>query len=374
MATLSAYASDSVTVAATSELIGIARRAAAGRLQTGTGGNISIRVAGRNEVVIKPSGVGFAECDHDNLLVVDLDGNILKGDAKPSKDMAFHLGIYRVRDDVGGIVHVHSPWATGWAASGRARAADGALRQAEAHPIVPTGPGGGAQRPEDIVAEFRSPGAAALLAEHGSVGVGKTLLAALHVAELIEETAQVAALARLRQGRRRRRSAALRGAPGGLGVRARDRPRHLRRPGAGGRPRRRDRRPGLRAAAGARSRRRRRPRAGCESLVAGRRVRRARSARPPVGRGRPAAGSAPPASTRPRARSCRSTRAAPRSARASCTTTAAPARRPRPQRRRPRTRRRRRGCNASYASAKILWLREHAPAIGIAARRALYQT
>lgn len=200
MATLSTYTSDSVAVAATSELIGIARRAAAGRLQTGTGGNISIRVAGRNEVVIKPSGVGFAECDHDNLLVVDLDGNILKGDAKPSKDMAFHLGIYRVRDDVGGIVHVHSPWATGWASCGLPFALPTVHSRDKLKriPIVPTGPGGGAQRPEDIVAEFRDPALrAALLAEHGSVGVGRTLLSALHVAELIEETAQVAALARL---------------------------------------------------------------------------------------------------------------------------------------------------------------------------------
>ena len=71
-------------------------------------------------------------------------------------------------------------------------------RQAEAHSrSFPPAPGGGAQRTEDIVAEFRDPALrAALLAEHGYDRRGRTLLAALHVAELIEETAQVAALAR----------------------------------------------------------------------------------------------------------------------------------------------------------------------------------
>lgn len=200
MAELTAYAPDALTSRATDELIAIAQRCSVRGLQTGTGGNISVRVAGRNEVIIKPSGVGFAECTAENLLVVDLHGAILRGTGKPSKDMGFHLGIYRVRDDVGGIVHVHSPWATAWASSGKAMPLPTVHARAKLKriPVIPTAPGGGAQREEEIMAEFSDPELkAALLADHGSVGVGKTLLAAQHVAELIEETAQVAAMARL---------------------------------------------------------------------------------------------------------------------------------------------------------------------------------
>lgn len=200
MAPLIPYAVDGLTLSATHELLRIARRAFDLRLQTGTGGNISIRVGNRNEVVIKPSGVGFAECNDDNLLVVNLDGKILKGHSKPSKDMGFHLAIYKVRHDVGGIVHVHSPWATGWASSGRemplptVHARDKLKRM----PLIPTAPGGGAQRTEDVIAEFSDPELrAALMAHHGAIGVGPTLLAAEEIAELIEETAQIAALAQL---------------------------------------------------------------------------------------------------------------------------------------------------------------------------------
>ncbi|MCU0804621.1 MAG: class II aldolase/adducin family protein [Burkholderiales bacterium] len=200
MATVTAYAADALAIAAAHELMAIARRAFEVGLQTGTGGNISIRVGTRSEVVIKPSGVGLVECNEDNLLIVDLAGNILKGTSKPSKDMDFHLGIYRVRDDVGGIVHVHSPWATAWASSGREMPLSTvhARDKLKRVPVIATQPGGGAQRAEEIVAEFRDPGLrAALLAHHGAVGVGRTLLDAEHVAELVEETAQVTAMARL---------------------------------------------------------------------------------------------------------------------------------------------------------------------------------
>jgi L-fuculose-phosphate aldolase/L-ribulose-5-phosphate 4-epimerase len=200
MAALTSWAADGLTVAAAHELMAVGRRAFAVGLQTGTGGNISIRVGNRNEVVVKPSGVGLAECNEDNLLVVDLDGNILKGHSKPSKDMGFHLAIYKVRDDVGGIVHVHSPWATGWASSGREMPLPTvhARDKLKRIPVIPLAPGGGAQRTEEVVAEFRDPELrAALMANHGTIGVGRTLLAAEHIAELIEETAQVAAMALL---------------------------------------------------------------------------------------------------------------------------------------------------------------------------------
>jgi L-ribulose-5-phosphate 4-epimerase len=200
MATVSAHPIDGLTIAATHELMAIARRAFALGLQSGTGGNISIRVGNRDQVVIKPSGVGLTECNEDNLLVVDLEGHILKGSAKPSKDMGFHLGIYRVREDVGGIVHAHSPWATAWASSGREMPLPTVHARSKLArlPLIPTAPGGGAQQADQIVAVFRDPALkAALLADHGAVGVGRTLLEAEHIAELIEETAHVAAMARL---------------------------------------------------------------------------------------------------------------------------------------------------------------------------------
>ena len=186
------------------ELMEVAKRAFNAHLQTGTGGNISARVAGSNVVVIKPSGVGFSECHPENLLVVDLEGKILKGSTKPSKDMPFHLGIYRVRPELNGIVHVHSPWATAWAVLGEEIPTLTVQSQSKFRkiPLVPGGPDGSKEGSESVINAFRDPAVlVATIQSHGAVGVGKTLLAAEELVELIEETAQIAMLIRLAKGK-----------------------------------------------------------------------------------------------------------------------------------------------------------------------------
>ncbi len=186
------------------ELMEIAKRAFNAHLQTGTGGNISARVAGSSVVVIKPSGVGFSECNPENLLVVDLEGKILKGSTKPSKDMPFHLGIYRVRPEINGIVHVHSPWATAWAVLGEEIPTMTVQSESKFGqiPLVPSGPDGNKEASESVINAFRDTAVfVATLQNHGAVGAGKTLLAAEEFVELIEETAQIAMLARLAKGK-----------------------------------------------------------------------------------------------------------------------------------------------------------------------------
>ena len=195
---------DDLTETKMRELIEVAKRAFHVHLQTGTGGNISVRVEGANHVVIKPSGVGFNGCTPDNLLVVDLEGKILQGSSKPSKDMPFHLGIYRVRPDVNGIVHVHSPWATAWASLGEEIPVLTLQSSSKLGriPLVPGGKDGSKEASEAVVEAFRTPSIlAATLQNHGAVGVGRTLLAAEEIAELIEETAHVAMLVRLAKNR-----------------------------------------------------------------------------------------------------------------------------------------------------------------------------
>jgi L-ribulose-5-phosphate 4-epimerase len=84
-----------------------------------TSGNISGRDPKTELVVIKPSGVMYADLSPDKMVVLDLNGNILEGNLKPSSDTATHLYIYRERQDVYGIVHTHSPFATAFAAVGK---------------------------------------------------------------------------------------------------------------------------------------------------------------------------------------------------------------------------------------------------------------
>jgi L-ribulose-5-phosphate 4-epimerase len=88
-------------------------------LVTFTWGNVSGIDREQNLVVIKPSGVPYEELKAEDLVVVDLEGNIIEGDLRPSSDTPTHLALYRAFPSIGGVVHTHSPWATSWAQAGR---------------------------------------------------------------------------------------------------------------------------------------------------------------------------------------------------------------------------------------------------------------
>ena len=88
-------------------------------LVTLTWGNVSGIDRERALVAIKPSGVSYEELTAADLVIVDLDGNVVEGDKRPSTDTPTHLALYRAFGEIGGIVHTHSTWATAWAQAQR---------------------------------------------------------------------------------------------------------------------------------------------------------------------------------------------------------------------------------------------------------------
>lgn len=73
-------------------------------------------------VVIKPSGVAYEDMSVEDMVTVDLDGNVLSGPhppRRPSTDTATHLALYRAFEDIGGVVHTHSTWGVAWAQAQR---------------------------------------------------------------------------------------------------------------------------------------------------------------------------------------------------------------------------------------------------------------
>jgi L-ribulose-5-phosphate 4-epimerase len=87
-------------------------------LATLTWGNASGLDRAEGVVAIKPSGVSYERMTAEDIVLVDLDGSVLEG-GRPSTDTPTHLALYRAFDQIGGIVHAHSSWATGWAQAGR---------------------------------------------------------------------------------------------------------------------------------------------------------------------------------------------------------------------------------------------------------------
>ncbi|HIZ44041.1 MAG TPA: L-ribulose-5-phosphate 4-epimerase [Firmicutes bacterium] len=84
-----------------------------------TWGNVSAIDRESGLVVIKPSGVDYATMKPEDMVVVDLDGNVVEGRLRPSSDTPTHVELYKAFPGVGGVVHTHSSWATSWAQAGR---------------------------------------------------------------------------------------------------------------------------------------------------------------------------------------------------------------------------------------------------------------
>ena len=84
-----------------------------------TWGNVSGIDREKGLFVIKPSGVEYDKLTPDDMVVVDLEGNVVEGHYKPSSDTPTHLALYRAFPELGGITHTHSNWATIYAQTGR---------------------------------------------------------------------------------------------------------------------------------------------------------------------------------------------------------------------------------------------------------------
>ena len=101
------------------EVLEANRALAAHQLVKLTSGNASGIDRERGVVVIKPSGVAYDQITAADMVVIDLEGNVMAGERRPSTDTPTHLALYRAFEGIGGVVHTHSTWATSWAQAGR---------------------------------------------------------------------------------------------------------------------------------------------------------------------------------------------------------------------------------------------------------------
>ncbi|MCC6603453.1 MAG: L-ribulose-5-phosphate 4-epimerase [Anaerolineae bacterium] len=161
-----------------------------------TSGNISARDPDSNLVVIKPSGIKFPDLRPENMVVVNIDGQIVEGSYKASSDTASHCYIYRHMPNVNGIVHTHSRFATAFATHGRSIPCITTAMGDEFGGDIPCGGFAliGGQEIGQIVVETlqgsRSP--ACLLQSHGVFTVGATAEKAVKAAVMTEDNAAIA--------------------------------------------------------------------------------------------------------------------------------------------------------------------------------------
>ena len=161
-------------------------------LITWTSGNVSGRDPETGHVVIKPSGVRYEAMSPEDMIVVDLDGNIIEGQLKPSVDAATHLYVYRQRPDVMGLVHTHSTFATAFAALGKPIPVYLTAIADEFGGPIPVGAYakiGGEEIGEEIVRSIGS-SRAILMRNHGVFTVGPDVMSAVKAAVMCEDVAR----------------------------------------------------------------------------------------------------------------------------------------------------------------------------------------
>ena len=162
-----------------------------------TGGNVSARDPQTGYVAIKPSGVHYTDLRPEHMVIVDLDGQRVEGDLKPSSDTASHLYIYRHRPDVNGVVHTHSPYATAFAAVNRPIPVYLTAIADEFGGPIPCGGFAliGSEAIGKVVLESIGDSQAVLLKNHGVFTVGRSVEAAVKAAVMVEDVAHTVWLA-----------------------------------------------------------------------------------------------------------------------------------------------------------------------------------
>lgn len=178
-------------------------------LVTFTWGNVSAIDRESSLFVIKPSGVAYDNLKPEDMVVIDLEGETVEGNYRPSSDTATHLELYRAFPEIGGIVHTHSTYATAWAQAGRDIPCYGTTHADYIYGEVPCVRCLTAEEIADdyerntgrlIAGEFvrlgKDPKAvpAVLCKNHGPFTWGKDAAEAVHNAVVLEEIAKMAYL------------------------------------------------------------------------------------------------------------------------------------------------------------------------------------
>jgi L-ribulose-5-phosphate 4-epimerase len=160
-------------------------------LVTWTGGNVSVRDPESGLVAIKPSGVRYEAITPESMVILDLQGNIIEGENKPSSDTYTHLHLYRHRPDLNGVVHTHSPFATAFAALGKSIPVYLTAMGDEFGGPIPCGRFAliGDEEIGKAILEVIGDSRAVLMKNHGVFTVGKTGENAVKAAVMVEDIA-----------------------------------------------------------------------------------------------------------------------------------------------------------------------------------------
>ncbi len=161
-------------------------------LVEGTSGNISSRLSDEH-VVMTPSSLDYEVMKADDLVIVDLAGNVVEGDRAPTSEKALHLACLRAHDDIGAVIHSHALFASMFAVARQPIPC--VIEEVDVFvggdvPVAEYRLTGSDELGEEVARHVGDRGAV-LMANHGLLTVGRDLADAMKVAHLVERTAHI---------------------------------------------------------------------------------------------------------------------------------------------------------------------------------------
>ena len=162
-------------------------------LSSGTSGNISIYIPEDDVVLITPSGIGYFDIKVEDIVVMNLEGEILEGERKPSSEWHLHTLFYKNKPDARGVVHTHSVFCSTLASlrmpiqAVHYVVADANTSEVPCAPYVRYG----TEKLAQVAVETAGESNAVLLANHGLVTCGKSLESAYGLAKGMEYVAEI---------------------------------------------------------------------------------------------------------------------------------------------------------------------------------------
>jgi L-fuculose-phosphate aldolase len=170
----------------------VGRRIFEEKLTSGSGGQISARIPDSDLVMIKPSGFSMGYLKPADMVIIDLNGNKIRGKYKPSSEWPFHTALYKARPNIGAVVHAHPLYATAFGIAGKELLPIWceAFALVRGVPVVPYTRSATQQLANAIVQKMGDK-YAVILQNHGIVAVGPRLEDAYQTARDVEWVAQM---------------------------------------------------------------------------------------------------------------------------------------------------------------------------------------
>lgn len=169
------------------KLIQYGKKMVENNLTFSTGGNLSIRIDDRS-FLITPSGMAYESLKERDLVVMTSEGEILKGDRKPSSEWHMHGAIYNVRPEINVLIHTHSPYVSVVSSLGEELPSISYLIASAGTRTVPLAryETFGTKELGEVAVEAMGDCKAVMLANHGLIAGGDTLAQAFSLAQEIE--------------------------------------------------------------------------------------------------------------------------------------------------------------------------------------------